>query len=338
MTIRKSRIFVFIGVLGLIGWGAYEYASQGLENAFLEYIKTEKDEGTLISYEDYSIHKGILNLALIIRNPSLEAPETWVEKASLQGDLKIQISLLSPQTIQFFSHGKTQIFWKSPDPSHPISLESSAFQGQTSLTEFGRLDKTDVEFTQGQLFLEDGKKPLLSTDGGTVAFKKIHESRKFKFHLTSKNIVLNPEIKSPFGSTIEDLELEASISDLESHRNFKDFLQGWFDASGTAEVKNFKFKWGTLDIDSQGTFTVDENLQPLIALTAKVKNMDSILQALVEKKLISQKSVPLVKLVLAGIGSRIEDHSLYKVSLTLQEGELSLGPVPLLRGLTIKWG
>lgn len=338
---KNKNLKIAVLTLVVIGggiWGAHKYALHRLEKAFLDYVETEKDDGTMLSYDGYSTRMGFFDLILTIQNPSMQADESWIEKANLEGMLIITISLFSPRQIVFSSQGKSHIYWKSPHPSEPPFITTDGFEGVTSLNEYGRLAKTEIRFTQGQLILPSFKAPYLFTEGGIIKFKKNHQKKQFKLDLSSQSIHLNKEIVTPFGDTIENLDFKASISDVESHKTFSSFLQNWFDASGTLEVEKLQFKWGALDLDSQGTVALDESLQPLIALTAEVKNLNITLQALVEQKLISQKTIPLIQLLLGGIGQREENDSKYKISLTLQDGELSLGSIPLARGLKIQWG
>jgi len=333
-----KKIVMVLLILGGGIWGGHFYLSSELEKSFHHFVKTQEKVGTKITYDSYHTKLGFLGLTIVLKNPSLVAEESWIQKASIEGDLYIKIALLSSQNIQFSSKGISHLSWKSPDPKGPLFAEFASFTGHTSLNEYGRLYKTEVDFSGTKLFYKEREEPLLRSEGGHLKFSKKHEKKKFKFHLKTKPIFIHKKLKTPFGNEVELLDFKAFISDIDQSSNFQASLRDWYDSSGTMEIDHLKFKWGPLDINSKGTFSLDEKLQPLIALSAKVKNMNNVLKTLVAEKIISKKSVTLVQLVLGALSQMEEGEIQHKFALTLQEGELSLGPIPIIQGVKIDWG
>lgn len=109
-------------------------------------------------------------------------------------------------------------------------------------------------------------------------------------------------------------------------------LTAWRDAGGTLEIKSFILDWGTVQIDAEGSLTLDEDMRPLGAMTLKVVDAVPLVHYLAAQKLIDKTAVPfLVESITAITTMESADtpHNALQLPLTIQNGQILLGPFPI---------
>ncbi|MSP47823.1 MAG: DUF2125 domain-containing protein [Alphaproteobacteria bacterium] len=121
-----------------------------------------------------------------------------------------------------------------------------------------------------------------------------------------------------------DLDLEGAIKG-----PIRD-LAGWRDAGGTAEVTRLVLAWGPLKLDGNATLSLDRQMRPLGAGTAKVQGLNPVLDRLVAKGQVKAQDASIAKLVLGLMAQpTAAGGSEVTVPVTAQDGKLFLGPVPV---------
>jgi hypothetical protein len=100
------------------------------------------------------------------------------------------------------------------------------------------------------------------------------------------------------------------------------------------EVSALALDWGTLRLRTNGTFALDENLQPEGAMVADIRGIDATMERLLAAGVIDSR---------AAFAARIASRALSfsggsaLVPLTLQKQRLFIGPAPILRIKPIRW-
>jgi hypothetical protein len=114
----------------------------------------------------------------------------------------------------------------------------------------------------------------------------------------------------------------------------------WRDTGGTVEVTELELRWGPLNIVAVGTMALDENLQPLAALTATITGFNETIDALTTTGTIQQSEADAAKTLLnllAKPPSLLGGPPEIAVPITVQNQRLSLGPVALMMLPLIEW-
>lgn len=114
---------------------------------------------------------------------------------------------------------------------------------------------------------------------------------------------------------------------------------GWRDAGGTLELDHLHLGWGGIDLDASGTLALDRDLQPEGSLSGSLGGYDKLLAALVSAGQIKGSDASRIRLVL-GLLARPGPDGQPRLSagLTLQDGELSMGPINFGRVPKVDWG
>jgi hypothetical protein len=138
---------------------------------------------------------------------------------------------------------------------------------------------------------------------------------------------------SPLGSKIEHVIIEASLKGKITGDTNYERAKNWYDSDGVLEVKELSLKWGESSATGDGTFTLDDKLQPLGAFSATFKGLDEGVDAYVNAGMIDKSKATLLK---AGF-HLLHDSNGSKISVTIQNRKLSLGAIPLFKLPEITW-
>jgi hypothetical protein len=114
----------------------------------------------------------------------------------------------------------------------------------------------------------------------------------------------------------------------------------WRDLGGTMEITTFELRWGALTVNAVGTMALDEDLQPLAALTATVTGFNETIDALRAAGAIQQKEAEAAKALLNLLAKPprlLGGPPEIAVPVTIQNQRLSLGPVALLTLPRLNW-
>jgi hypothetical protein len=97
--------------------------------------------------------------------------------------------------------------------------------------------------------------------------------------------------------------------------------------------------YGKLKTHATGTIALDKDLQPLIAISAKFQGFFSAINTLKKAGYIRSGDAAMAKLILGVLSRRVgKGERSISLPLTLQDGQLSAGPVPLMAVQAIDWG
>jgi len=116
-------------------------------------------------------------------------------------------------------------------------------------------------------------------------------------------------------------------------------LGRWRDAGGTLELSDFTLDWGPLRIAGAGTLALDAALQPVGSFTAEIAGLDCLLDLLERAGQIGSQQAAIARIALAVLTRAPADGgpAQARVSVTVQDRRLSIGPVTLLRLPLVTW-
>jgi len=141
---------------------------------------------------------------------------------------------------------------------------------------------------------------------------------------------------------IDSILVDASIKGLiDVTKPIAKSVKVWYESDGVIDVDALKIQWGDLTIESNGTFALDPNMQPLAAFSAEVYGLDTFLTKLGNAGFIHKTLLPIIRTSLYFLKESKGDQkkkSLYhKVAITLQDRELSIGSIPVAKLPAVNW-
>ena len=72
-----------------------------------------------------------------------------------------------------------------------------------------------------------------------------------------------------FSNTVDQLAFGVTVKGAVPDGPLPHAVAAWRDAGGTIEVNNLHLQWGALGINANGTFALDQNLQPMAAFSGR---------------------------------------------------------------------
>ncbi len=149
-----------------------------------------------------------------------------------------------------------------------------------------------------------------------------------------RGVTLPAELLPGLGVQIEEAAVAVAISQPWPPALRAPFLSRWRDDGGEVRVRALTVTWGALQIAASGVLTLDEYLQPHGDLSAQVRGMNVLAQALSTDG--GGRSAGLLGLGIGLFGGGSDDGSV-TVPLTVQSGQVRLGPIPLMELPRIEW-
>ncbi len=112
----------------------------------------------------------------------------------------------------------------------------------------------------------------------------------------------------------------------------------WSADGGAVEVERLAVEWAPLTLEAEGTVAFDSRLQPLAAMTARVRGYGELLDRLSRAGMIAPGPAGAAKLLL-GLMAKPEPRGRpsLPVPVTVQDGGLWFGPAKVMMLPTLEW-
>lgn len=167
-------------------------------------------------------------------------------------------------------------------------------------------------------------------------------TRTGQLELMLGNVVipsLAGELSRVAGNTVQAASLRAELYGPIPSTVSPSSLTVWRDAGGVVEVRDFHTDYGPLGLDAEGALALDGSLQPIGSFLAEIAGVSEIIDLMAVAGMITEGNALATKLVLGALSKRDAATGTSRVTLpvTLQDGMLHAGPVPLFRVPRVHW-
>ncbi len=185
------------------------------------------------------------------------------------------------------------------------------------------LDETPLIAERAQIHV---RFPLTAVDGATGLLLPERADLALKFNGID---LADAAVGAPAG-VIALAELRAEVHGRLAFPLTRAGLAAWRDEGGTFEITALRIDWGPVRITGSGSLTLDDAFRPLGALSLHVDRPQPLIAYLAARGLIDRDAAAgardLVRALMAKAGGKPVN-----LSLSLQDGALFLGPLPLAR-------
>src|SRR5690348_15582699 len=143
---------------------------------------------------------------------------------------------------------------------------------------------------------------------------------------------------APFGTTIQDISATATIDGTVAPAPLPQMLDAWRRKGGAVQIESAHLAWNQLDIAAQGTLALDDDLQPLAALTATVRGQNEMIDAAVSAGALPENDAGMARIVLNMIAQQGNDgRKQIQLPISAQNRRLYLGPAAIAKIPAIDW-
>ena len=241
----------------------------------------------------------------------------------------------------------------SYDDERMVAADSERLDGRIEFDGDGRI--TVLRGQASRLALALDRKPLTTLDDAAFDWSRnagrhdsgaIHpdtagQTLDFALSgLTLEATKLEPDIFGTLGRKLDRVAGQISLrGKLQHDRITAETLGRWRDAGGTLELADIIIDWGPLRLAGAGTLALDDALQPVGALTAQIAGLDRLLDLLERSGQVRPQQAAIARIALAVLTHTPADGGppRAEVPVGIQNQQLSIGPVPLLRLPVIVW-
>lgn len=161
----------------------------------------------------------------------------------------------------------------------------------------------------------------------------------FSLKLKAENLTLPSFLGWPLGHDIAKLDSTIRLlGEIDDPRSLKNITK-WRDDGGIIEIDSVDLKYGPLSMRANGTLALDNNFQPLGALSANFQGFFSTINRLRDARIIRSRDAAMAKVVLGVLSKRSPGGGPATLSLPLsiRDGKLTAQQMNLMTVPPIKW-
>ncbi|HCP00642.1 MAG: hypothetical protein CL573_08810 [Alphaproteobacteria bacterium] len=358
MIQRKYFYPISLVVLFVASWTTgWFWLARVIENDLEDYAARRAADPIAVSWNNVTVSGYPTQFLVNLTKPHgtwgrAEGEVLWSGPATTLrffADFGRTISFKSPGTHKFLASGQY-----SNSKNRALTAAGDKINGQIGFDSDGRLTSLRGEATRLELLL--GKKPLATVSNGSFDWSlantdadtnaihpdPIGQSMALALYGTSLTTSrLYPYLTETLGPKIAELTGELSIRGaLDGKALTQAELERWRDAGGTLELNDLVLIWGPLHIAGSGALALDRDLQPVGALTADIAGLDQLLDLFELAGHIRTQQAAIARIILSILtrAPTDADNTKARIPVTIQNRQLSIGPVPLLRLPAITWG
>lgn len=149
--------------------------------------------------------------------------------------------------------------------------------------------------------------------------------------LQVQRLQLPPKYDGPLGREIADLRLLGRSSGPWLGTGIETALRNWRDAGGIVDFQTVALHWGGLRVTGDGSLALDRDFRPLGAMGGQIYGAATAIDALAAAGRVKSAEAALAKTALKQFEKRDSANEPFlPLPLTLQDGRLSIGSIPLL--------
>ncbi len=335
---KKLKLFLFVALLGVLGGYTYLWylAANKLEMAVVDQVALLEEKGYRIAYGAIRVKGFPLKINLEIDDPLIDAPGAVAASLSITGTLHGYATIFAPTTVEFRADQGVEIKTALLGEDNNTVLKASGLTATMPLP--NPLQDFKLTFQSPHIGAVDVKAHHLSLG------LKLHENDRaqdlYSFEMTE--IDPGKQLVSSFPQIIDRLQADLSLKGkVRIDVPLETALTNWYESDGTLDVGTLSVAWGDLKVDLNGTCALDQGLQPLAAFSAEIYGLNEILKKLSELGFIHENILPILKASLNFLKESKkskEGHSIYhKVSVTLQDNDVVIGSIPVVKFPPINW-
>lgn len=331
----RPRILILFAILTVLFAGAatsayWFWSAEQLRQRIALWTEQQRERGYDISYGGPTIAGFPLKLEASFAEPVIASPRGW----RWQGPAFFgSAALWDPFTIAVDLSGDHRIERSKPKDRIDATLDQA--RGVVYLASDGQIDHATVE--TGSLVLKS-QKTRISADRSTWRLgpllpKSGDRPQELIFAGEIEALVLPKKKAGPLGPSVAHLAVDGILLGPIPDGNQQQVLKRWRDAGGVLELGRVELDWGPLGLDGKGTLGLDQKFRPLGTFTARMRGLMQTLDLLISAGLLKPGQAVPAKIALLALGGKKDENGerVIVLPITLQDGQLYLGPAPVVR-------
>jgi hypothetical protein len=335
MVLMRYLVLVGLIVGGLLGY--YVLWSHLVDQVAMQanaWIEGQRRQGREVAHDGLRLWGFPYRLSLTLTRPrwvDAQNPIGWRLEAD---EITAHLQLWDLNHIIFDLPGRQRIGWREAAEDRQVSIQTNRFRASLVADGAGNWLRIAADLHEPKL---SGPKESLLSDWS--ADKLLLHARRagnvppsIDIAAQADDLVL-PGTASlgPLGREIAHVRLVGNARGSLFGRTLEEVIGSWRDSGGIIDFTTVSVGWGSLQLDGDGSLSLDRQFRPLGAMSSKIRGVDGAIDALVSAGRMRGQDAAAAKAVTTML-SKQDDKGLpyLQVPLTAQDGKLFLGPVSLL--------
>jgi len=333
-----------LAVLALAYGGLWLMLAFGSRDTVLQWIDDQRGHGFAVHYDNLEVTGFPLSIRLEFTNPGFGAPNATHPWSWEGAHLGLLFKPWNMRSLAAITSGQQVL-------AIPIKGKTEIFKGEAALIE-AILDLSGTGAKSAKLMIEQINLKAESPTLAAIRIKQanVHVERlitgKADHQTASASLALSLKglggpwlAASPLGGDIQKLIFKARQMGSFDKGPLIQSLENWRDSGGTMEISKLALQHGPLKISADGTLALDDKLQPIGALTARMEGFFETIDALKNLGAVKPRDAITAKMVLGVLSRRSENGAPAHLNLALsaQGNKLYAGPIALMEIPEIDW-
>jgi len=332
--LRRTRLLVLVALAVLVvplvgGAGGWVWAKSIYTESWSQWLEARRAEGYRFENATPRTAGFPSKVELSLDDFAMTAPDGWRwEPPAVQGEA----SLLAPFEMRLNGPGEHVVV--TPD-GRRLTIATQSADGRLGFD-------PETGLQRGELRL--GGLALAGLPAGQVTADSLETTvgprraggdglATTAFTTEARGLTLPPDAETPFGRRIERLEVRGRLEGDPPAAGDARALQAWRAAGGGVDIDHLRVVWPPLTMSGDGRLTLDSELRPQGQLDMAVQGLETAMERLAEAGVLDAETASYVKLAVVALGRRdsADGQTTVQVPVTLRDGRLYLGPVPVLK-------
>lgn len=335
-AMRASRLAVAITLLLLLSCvalaGSWLWARDALEQGIARWRSEQVARGYAIEYEGPHFSGFPFVLAVSFEAPRVTTPQglAW-QGPPVRGEAK----LWDPFTIVLRFPGLHRLSLAQGDDRRDAEIAAERAAGRVVLQSDGRVESASVDL--GQLALQGDRLDPVAVQRLTARLGPLRPGNGGSLEqidLVAEviGVQLPPGRGDLLGDELARLSFDSTLIGGIPPGKPETALPAWRDRGGSWRFHRLAALWGPLDLQADGQLQLDEALRPAGAFDSELKGADAIIDRLTASGKIKREAALAARFAVAALGrtDSVTGESTLAATITLRQGMLYLGPIPLV--------
>jgi len=284
----RLKILASFIIFTVLGYSLFWYYMAGeVEDRIEGWVSEQKPRGLSIRYEDLEINgfpyrmELSLNKLRVIRTGQNLLPVVFTSShitlVAFPWNINHGVIISDGGDIRFGSrrHPELAMTFGKIRSSVIVDFINRKFQRASFVIEKVTWTTGKVKSSEAQQVKLHIMRPAQSGGGGNMELPV-----QVKLYLEARNVIAREIPIGIFGKKADQIKIDLQLHGERLPTYSKNSLSSWRDEGGTLAVKNFEVRSGEMDIELDGEVTLDMELKPLGAFSAKVHGIDHIVKIL----------------------------------------------------------
>lgn len=332
----RRRFFVIVAFTAVLLAGGISlywlWAADQLARGIAQWAEEQRARGYEVVYDGPDIGGFPVRLSARFGQPRIAAPDGWRWAGEA---LTGEAALWAPRTIRLDLPKRQDITVPWRGQKRDLTLEAAAANGEITLGSAGGMQTAVVEMAG--LTLTDDSGLAATAESARIAATQRPPTMEGVDDWTligrgrASGVKLPPGAGGPLGDAIAQAAVEVTLLGAIPPGDPAVSLALWRDAGGLLEVEMLELDWGPLGFSADGTATLDQQLRPQAALTARMSGLPGTIDALADHGLVKPGAALGIKIMVMTLATKTDGDGkpVVELPITLQDGLFYLGPAPL---------